>query len=244
MLGTNDQRIYGSNTAKQVLFRNGMYALAVYMSTDVTKAISGGIYSGTWGNTVAYGIGKYSDTQGSKLTFSASGPVIYLAYIKQVSNGGQFIVTIDGVNKGTFTSDGAGITTALGMTYGPQLARFDGLGSGSHVVEVEVISPTSSSNRVYIDYWATPSARNQLYIGNIPYATSYPSGGSNANVDAYNDELSRIVSTLSDDGLMVKLVDVNSALTPADMFDPYHPNDVGYLRVMLKYHKIIFDTCP
>jgi lysophospholipase L1-like esterase len=243
MLGTNDERIYGSNASKQALFKDGMYALSVYMASHVTKARDSGVYSGAWENTVAYGIGKSSYTNGSKLSFTFDGTTLYLAYIKQVSNGGQFTVKIDGVAKGTFFSDGTGINTALGATYGPQMARFSGLSNAEHHVEIEVISATSSSNRVYIDWWTTPNARTPLFIGNIPYATAYASGGSSANVDAYNEELSTMVNTLSSDGINIRLVDVNSILTASDMYDSYHPNDAGYIKIYTIFQQLMFPPC-
>lgn len=240
MLGTNDERIYNVNATKQAYFRNGLSALAVYAASTPTKAISSGMYSGTWSNTVAYGIGKMSYTAGSKATFSVTGPVIYLGYIKQVANNGQFTVTIDGVSKGTFSANGDGMTTYLGATYGPQLARFAGLSNAVHSVEIEVVSATDSANRVYIDWWSSNVAKSSVYVGNVPYALSYPSGGSIANVDLYNGEISGMVSQLAGDGLLVYHVDVNSALLPSDMFDAYHPNDSGHLKIFRKFYQVIF----
>ena len=246
MLGTNDERIYGTNATKQAYFRNGVAALAAYSSSVATKAASAGSYTGSWETTVAYGIGKNSFTEGSKVSFNVAGTVVYIGYIKQSGNGGQFTVKIDGVSKGTFTSNGSGINTYLGATYGPQLARFDGLSNAIHAVEIEVISATSSANRVYIDWWGSnATARTPTYVANIPYATSYPSGGSNANVDLYNGEILAMVNQLSGDGLPVHYIDVNSVLTPSDMYDAYHPNDAGHLKIFRQFYKSINNcSCP
>jgi lysophospholipase L1-like esterase len=231
MLGTNDERIYGTNASKQEFFRNGLAALAVRAASNTTNAVSGGTYSGTWYNTVAYGIGRYSLDQGSKLTFTVHGPVIYIGYIKQMNNEGEFTVKVDGALKGTYSCGAVGITTYKGLKYGPQLLRIAGLSDTTHTVEIEVVSPSSTSNRVYIDWWGGISPRNPLYIANIPYATSYPSGGSATNVDLYNGEIAGIVSELSGDGLDVQLVDVNSVLKAQDMADAYHPNNSGHQKI-------------
>lgn len=235
MLGINDERIYGTNSTKQTYFKDGLISLSVYLSSHTTKAINGGSYAGTWGNTTAYGIGKHSYTKGSKLTFTINGPVLYLGYIKQANNGGQFTVKVDGVSMGTFSSNGDGINSNLGLNYGPQLLRFSGLTNSSHSVEIEVVSATSTSNRVYVDWWGTPSSKNTVHLANIPYATAYVSGGSDANVDLYNEEIERIVSTLTADGLDVRLINVNAVLADADMFDEYHPNDSGHEKIANAY---------
>lgn len=232
MLGTNDERVYGLNASKRARFISGLSALSVYASTIAKKAASNGSYSGSWSPTVAYGIGKNSYTNGSKLSFTGEGTAIYLGYIKQEANGGTFTVKIDGILKGTFTSDGGGCSSYLGATYGAQLARFDGLSAGTHNVEVEVTSATATANRVYIDWWSSNNvAGSPAYVVNIPYATAYTSGGSNENVDLYNADISAMVSCLRADGLPVHFVGVNSLLSPTDMFDEYHPNDSGHTKI-------------
>jgi lysophospholipase L1-like esterase len=235
MLGTNDERIYGTNTAKQEFFKNGLAALAVRASSNTTNAIAGGTYTGTWYNTVAYGVGKHSNVNGSKLTFSVSGPVVYIGYIKQINNGGQFTVKVDGVLKGTYDCIGNGITTAKGLAYGPQLLRIAGLANTTHTVEIEVVSPTATANRVYIDWWGGVAPRNAVYVANIPYATAYVSGGSDANVDAYNSEIASMANALGSDGVDVHLVDVNTSLSDSDMADEYHPNDAGHQKINNKF---------
>jgi lysophospholipase L1-like esterase len=239
MLGTNDERIYQSNVTKQEFFKSGLAALTVYASSNTTKALTSGTYTGTWTNTVAYGIGKHSNVNGSKLNFSVNGPVIYIGYIKQINNGGQFTVKVDGVLTGTYNCTGVGITTAKGLAYGTQLLRIAGLANTSHTVEIEVVSSTATANRVYIDWWGGVSARNAVYVANIPYATTYVSGGSDANVDAYNADIAAIVTELSGDGLNVNLVNVNSVLTDFDMADEYHPNNAGHQKIADKFLNVM-----
>lgn len=235
-LGTNDERIYGTNTSKQAYYKSGLSALVAYLAATPIKAVSAGTYSGTWGNTVAYGIGKNSYTNGSKLTFQVSGTVIYLGAIRQAGNGGQFSVKIDGDLKGAFSNNGDGVNTNLGASYGPMLLRFSGLVDALHTVEIEVTSATSSNNRVYIDWWGSnASAKTPVYLANVPYAISYSSGGSSANVDLYNGEVAAIVAELGGDGLPVHLVNINSALSPPDMYDAYHPNDSGHQKICNKF---------
>lgn len=231
MLGTNDERIYGENNAKRQLFQSGLAALAAFIASSPIKAIHAGVYSGAWENTYAYEIGKNSYTQGSRCTFSVSGATVLIGYIRQVANYGQFTVKIDGVNQGTFSSNGDGMNTHLGATYGPALLRFAGLTAGDHSVEIEVVSPTSTGNRVYIDWWSGCMPRTTLKLANIPYALAYGSGGSKANVDAYNQSIVQVASDLASYGLSVELIDVNSVLLPTDMFDDYHPNDSGHQKI-------------
>lgn len=228
MLGTNDERIYNSNIGKQRFFADGLLALALYIAASPVIAKSFGNYTGAWEQTYAYGIGKNSQIQGSKLSFSVNGAAVYIGYIRQVGNHGSFRVKIDGEDMGLYSCNGDGITTSHGATYGPAALRFANLSDSLHSIEIEV---ASNGHRVYIDWWSSPNPSLQLKIANIPYALQYRSGGSKENVDSYNLEIKNISDSLKSDGLNVDLVDVNSVLKPIDMFDDYHPNDEGHLKM-------------
>lgn len=231
MLGTNDERIYGESELKCGLFQSGLAALAAFIAASPIKAINAGTYAGAWGDTYAYGVGKNSYVQGSRCTFSVSGTTVLIGYIRQASNHGQFSVKIDGVLVGVYSNNGDGITSAAGVSYGPALLRFPGLADGVHTVEIEVVSATSASNRVYVDWWAGNKVGTPVKIANTPYALAYSSGGTRANVDAYNEAIAQVVSDLASDGLSVELIDVNSALGSADMSDDYHPNAEGHKKM-------------
>lgn len=228
MLGTNDERVYGTSAVTKKYFADGLAALAVFIATSPVKAKSSGTYSGVWKDTYAYGIGRYSDQTGSKLNFSCSGTSIYIGYIRQAAITGEFSVKVDGIPCGIFYTNGNNIGTSHGISYGPALARIGNLTDSQHQVEIEVLS-----GRVYIDWWASNAVKSscKLKILNIPYALAYNSGGSNENVDEYNAEIEFLCTLMEQDGLVFELVCVNPALTPGDMYDNYHPNSQGHSKI-------------
>lgn len=232
MLGTNDERIYGSNNTLKEFFINGLTALSVFLTTSPVKAIGAGVKVGNWEPTYVYGIGVNSQTAGDTISFTVTGDTGYIGYIRQINNYGQFSVKVDGVDKGTYSCNASGITTPQGVTYGPATVILNDLGEGSHQVEVTVVS---TSGRVYIDWWASAVSVNKLIVGNVPYALNYNSGGSDLNVDAYNQEIDTMVSYLKSKSLDVELANVNSVLTPSDMYDNYHPNDAGHQKMFTEF---------
>lgn len=228
--GTNDQAKYDTDPAKRIYFIDCIRAYAVRLATSPVSAtpVNGVTFTGAWGTGYAYGV--YGSTAaGSKATFSFSGDSVTLGFLRQYGNSGTFRVSIDGVGKGVFAI-GGDVRTLLGSAFGPMALTFSGLGSGSHSVSIEVVT-ADASNVVFFHWFSAMVPKCKVAITNIPHAVAYTYGGSDANVDAYNSDLSGLVSALASLGLDVSLVDVASILTDADFADNVHPNDQGHAKI-------------
>lgn len=244
MLGTNDMRTYTSNVSKRAAFKAGHAALLAWLAIpDARKQKGQGRDSvtGTWTNTSVYdggSLGIQSIVPTSTATFTAYGSVVYVATILQNSIVATFSLTVDGVNRGTYScAPGATITSVNGLTYMPALVRIPGLTEGPHTVVITVVS-ASTSNPVYV-LWvagnlghATKGGPN-VWCGNVPRFTSAgytASGGSDGDVAAFNAMIRDNVRVLSADGLNVALVDSAARLAPATDLDTdgVHPDDSGH----------------
>ncbi|KIQ02239.1 hypothetical protein RU07_12400 [Agrobacterium tumefaciens] len=235
--GTNDQAKYDLDPAKRGYFIDGItaYILWVACQPRLATAANGVAFTGTWSNA-GLALGCYASSfPGAKATFTASGSAIVLGMYRQFGNASTFRVRIDGVDKGLFSTNGD-VRTILGTAWGPMCLVFDGLGAGSHSVEIEVVTGGSAANIVYFHWFCSLStARNRVAVGNIPQAIAYTYGGSAANVDAYNADIAALVARLATAGADVRLADVSSALAPSDMFDNVHPNDAGHAKMAIVF---------
>lgn len=230
--GTNDQAKYDLDPAKREYFIDGLtaYILWVACQPRLAKPANSVSFTGAWSNA-GLALGCYaSSVPGAKATFTASGPAIALGMYRQFGNASTFRVRIDGADKGVFSTSGD-VRTILGTAWGPMCLVFDGLGAGCHSVEIEVVTGGSAANIVYFHWFCSLStARNRVAVGNIPKAVAYTYGGSASNVDAYNADIAALVARLAAAGVDVRLADVCSVLSPADMFDNVHPNDAGHAK--------------
>ncbi|NTF35574.1 SGNH/GDSL hydrolase family protein [Agrobacterium rubi] len=231
--GTNDQAKYDVDPVKRGYFIDGLTAYILWIACQprLAKSANGVTFTGTWSNA-GLALGCYgSSSPGAKATFTASGSSIALGMYRQFQNGSTFRVRIDGIDKGLF-STGGDVRTILGTAWGPMCLVFDGLGAGSHSIEIEVVNGGSSSKIVYF-HWFCPlsTARNKVAVGNIPMALGYAYGGSAANIDAYNADIAMLVQRMAISGVDVRLADVRSALSPSDMQDNVHPNDSGHSKM-------------
>lgn len=245
MLGTNDQRTYTTNTYKQGAFKVGHMALAAWLAIPNARKQKGQAKdseTGTWTNVSVYGgtLGRQSIVNGSTITFTAYGTVVYVATILQNSITATFTVSVDGVVKGTYQcmpGNSTTITSVNGLTYMPALVRIPGLSEGSHSVVITVVS-SAASNPVYVLWVAgnqghRTKAGPNVWVGNVPRFTSAgytASGGSDAVVAVFNDMIRQNVETLAADGLNVALVDSAARLNPAVDLDTdgVHPDDSGH----------------
>lgn len=233
MFGTNDQAKYDVSADKRKYFIEGLAAYIVRMACmpKTASAASGVAFTGPWSNS-GYALGCYgSNSPGAKASFTAHGDAVALGMFRQYNNSSTFSVKIDGVDKGVFSTNGD-IRTILNSAWGPMCLIFSGLGAGSHSVEIEVVAGGGAANVVFFHWFCDLStARNKVAVGNIPKAINYTYGGSAANVDAYNADISALVRRISAFGIDVRLADVCSVLTPSDMYDNVHPNDGGHGKI-------------
>lgn len=228
--GTNDQAKYDSDSVKRSHFIDCIRAYAVRLATNPVAAmpVNGVTFTGAWGTGYAYGV-HGSTAAGSAASFNVSGESVTLGFLRQYGNSGTFRVRIDGVDKGVFAI-GGDVRTLLGSAFGPMALTFSGLGAGSHSVNVEVVT-ADASNVVFFHWFSGMVPKCKVAVANIPHAVAYTYGGSDANVDAYNSDISDLVFELSSLGLGVLLVDVCSVLNKSDFADNVHPNDQGHEKV-------------
>jgi lysophospholipase L1-like esterase len=230
MLGTNDQAKYDSDPSKRGYYIDGLRAFCARLGSVTTPINpSTAQLGGAWSNGYAFGCYATS-APGASAAFTVTGDTIILGMLRQYNNSATFSVMIDGVAKGTF-SVGGDVRTILGAAYGAMDLAFPGLGAGSHMVEISVIS-ANAANVVFLQWFSgcVPNG-GQVVLGNIPHALAYTYGGSAANVDAYNSSILALSQEMAGYGLNVSLVDVCGALVPLDMHDNVHPADSGHSKI-------------
>lgn len=232
-LGVNDQRIYLTDPAKLDYFIKGIMAHVGWLGCGIkTVARGSGGEVGTWADSTESSIGRTTAVVGSSKTFMINGYVAYVCCLRKDGQGGAFEVKIDGVSKGTFSTNALGMTTYNGKTYGPQLFVFPSLGPGQHSVEIKLVQ----DGKLFVE-WATGSSdqtfRPDVYITNVTRSLTYQWGGSDANVATYNAALQGVIDILYPQGFKVYLVDISSVVDPDyDLCsDSLHPNDTGHLHI-------------
>ena len=240
MIGVNDQWKYLTDANKLAVYQGAHMASVVWLALPDTAKVYPGTMTqaGTW--TGAAGIPSgltaiATIVPGSTATFTTSGPVAYVCGYVQNGVTSTYSVTIDGVSQGTFSCTppgGVSITTNNGLVYGANLLRFTGLGAGSHTVVVTAVT-CATSNPVYLLFGASVPAgtKPSVIVGNVIRQTAtYPSGGSDANVSAYNAAIATNIANAVADGLNVYAADPHSTVNnTTDLWtDGVHPVDAGH----------------
>lgn len=238
------------------MFKQFVYAADVWPLIPQTLKVLGQGSScnktgGTWSNddTALVGLGTQSTTNGDILactvTVGASG-VLYLQYRLIDTDGGTFTVK-DGSTPLTDTITGNSTLNGFGgaaMHVGSAtssdsfgLARFTGLSTGSHTINITVTSATNAANVVSISYLGTPpllatgAAPVVFNSGVMQQCTGSPcTAGTGAAITAtgvYDGYVSTACSTLASDGMPCYFVPVrNYVNSTTDMFTgTLHPNN-------------------
>lgn len=253
-LGTNDQRIYKTDTTKRDIFQKAHLGILAYLAIPAGKNKFIGqsnypVYSGTFSNTTINGsIGKKTTTAGDTITLYLFGSAIYLGFIRQVSNTAAFSVTIDGVSVGNISMNvptGTSLATPLtsGNDYAPGVARFGSLSNTLHTVVLTAVP--GASGTCYFD-WAggigdvRRISQPNVWVGNIPKFSSAANtsyGTSDANVAAYNGFIKDNIKTLQSDLLGVYPVEITSIIDPTTdlVSDGVHPGDNGNQKMAEAY---------
>jgi hypothetical protein len=230
LIGTNDQRLNGTNAAKREAYKRAMGCGLGWLALNGKRARTDASwsFSGTWSNTVAYGIGKASQVPGNTASFIFTGTEARICGIMQNGQTGIASVSVDGVSVGTWTFAAPATLDAPG--YAPMPFDITGLTPGSHTVTIT----HQSGAYVFLDWYATGSASRAVTVGTIPrmsaagYATYT---GSDANVAAYNADLLDAVATLNATfGAAIKIADVHGAVNPATdlLADGIHLDQSGH----------------
>jgi hypothetical protein len=227
--GTNDQAKYDTSTVMLGYFIEGLRAYALWLGSKVKLAnqANGVTFTGSWAGGYAFNCFG-SIVPGSKASFSFTGTKFAISMIRQYANTSMFRVKVDGVDKGTFSS-GGDVRTLLGRAYGPMCIQFTGLSAGPHNVVIEVVT-ASASSVVFFHWFTIFETKAKVAIANVPKAKAYTYGGSEANVNTYNQAISSLVSELVAQGIDATLANVSSVIGQSDFSDNVHPNDNGHIK--------------
>lgn len=242
MIGTNDERIYGTSPALRAISMEAIRDAAVIATAPVRTVASAMTLGGTWTATPGF-FGSYTDNAGSTASASICGSTIWFSYVATAWSMGHGVatVTIDGTLVDTVHGDAGGIALATqnhpSTPWFPATKRYGGLSSGCHTVQ---ITTTVTGQRFYVE-WLAGSAQPAgapLYLSNVirmnaaGYATY---GGSDANIASYNSDIAALAAELVGDGRNVTLIDNWSAINPAtDMqSDGIHLSAYGNVKVTI-----------
>ena len=245
-LGINDERFW--NTSALIDCFGGALASEALWPCCVNKITAsvgtGWTFTGSWSAaSVYFGFGK-TGSAGAKIAGTATGTALAFSAIRFANTAGQYTIKIDGTVYGPFSTQAAGayVDTSYQYPHMTFLHLFHGLSSGTHAWEFEVASGSATLEWVS----GNTGAMKPTYIANVPYALSYPSGGSNSNVDALNAKIADWVSRLGAAGFPVYLVDVQSITAMSDYTsaDPYHPKDSWHSKAAQKWADTISNVSP
>jgi hypothetical protein len=253
MIGTNDNWGYGQDANKQADFQAINLAelafLAIPESNKIRPFDSRVNYNGYgWWLSSLYGGGiksVFCGNPGSSMSIHFAGTVLYLSMGMQDGNNGQFTVSLDGHQIGTFGAYGknhAAINTVVYHTkVAPQLIRLTA-SPGRHTATITVLSPT-----IFFDWAATAqdidTAEGPLVVAGGPplqrtdnHLNGYPAW----ELQKYGDMVKANVALLAGDGLNIRYADTTATFansgpdgTPLidhyidNPYDDVHPNNAG-----------------
>ena len=248
-IGTNECDYKHSTLYESAVFKPIHQACLSWLAIPSNYKVFGqaSTQSGTWVNDGNYqsGIGIVSATHNSTASFpiTTGGGNIYIWYRVWDGGGGTFTYSLDG---GTPVSVNAyldtTIATNLSGTKSIALARISGVSADDHTLLITVTSPTNSSDSVgiwsigtvpYLNYYRTP----RVYSGGV---LKQKSDGNEPWVSNYNADAEADVDTLSQDGLSVYFVDVQSYENYAtDIPIDVHPNNLGHRHLADAFESVI-----
>ncbi|AAL49581.1 unknown [Sinorhizobium phage PBC5] len=201
------------------------------------------VKTGPWANTQVDPIGMYANTAGVKASGTVNGTVVYVGLLVDnhaMSQGVAADVYIDGVNKGSISSDNIGANlngnTYNGLRYGPTLVRFAGLAAGSHSVEVRMTTTGKNQYMAYIAGNGDQPDTATVVVGNgyKLNATGVASFGVTEAVSIlYRDAVADVVNQFAADGFDVSVLNTFDAIDPNAhlMSDGLHWNAQGHIAV-------------
>jgi len=237
-IGANDAAKYKDDATKKEFFRRTYRACLAWLKLPDKKTGRGPqaaiTFTGTWTDSPSPNTcGKYTMQQGATGTATVSGDTVYVALSEgdYVSMGESINVTIDGIDKGTYSVKYSGVTTFLNQWWARSVWKFTGLGAGNHTVVVTQNSP--SGKFLHLDYIAGSDQpiSPRVIVGNAMKFTDsyYASLGINATTtQAYNEIISEVCAEFGVE-VVDNFSDFNPAIHSSDQYG--HPNNAGYLMM-------------
>lgn len=231
MIGTNDVRIYRDNATKKDYFEKFLRHSVAWLALPSKLIARNMVTTGTWNNTAANSIGRYTTVNGAKLSGVVTGCKLYVGYIIQNASVAVSTadVVVDGVTVGSISCDGytVSMNTQNGATYGHACAVFD-VSYGTH--NVEIVNTSPNGKYLYVNYIANEQLENCIKISNIikMNTANYTSNGVTlSTTDAYNLIIDNVIADFN-----CALIDNYSEIDPAiHLGDGVHPNNAGHLII-------------
>ncbi|MFZ2881564.1 MAG: hypothetical protein WA019_00670 [Candidatus Moraniibacteriota bacterium] len=261
MLGFNDaiHMTSGDATLLETFYR-GLLAGVGYLATPDSHKKTGqgaGITfanSGNWTNASLYGgtLGKKTTVQNETITFNVSGKAVIIGFTKDMDNGGNFTVTIDGVSKGTVSSTQT-YQTPWGLRTTPWAIIYSGLPDTQHTVVLQYTS-TGAGNYFQFD-WATGNDWcHDLYFPVVWVGNSLPMSAANysawsrsaADTTNFNNRILSGVKDLALFGFNVHHVDTHASVNAEQVAGVdvdttngnMHFNNVGHAKIAAAFADI------
>jgi len=253
MTGYNNHRYFGL-TRLDVYKQALPVALAYLAIPDVNKVFGPNFSSsGTWLATTTYATttGVYSREAGATLSTTLYGSTLYIAGTRGgTADTGTVTVTVDGVNKGTYSCSGVFTHSSTLRTYAPFMMRIPNLTNGPHNVVI------TNNNTGYCEInWAAGNANQvvdgipAVYVGGAIRMTDagYVSNGVVGSMESnrqHNQIIQGVIKQLASDGLDVINVDLEESFDPYTMMsgDNVHPNDYGHYVIAQTFLKKMSGT--
>lgn len=234
--GINDNRFW--NTVAQFdYFRGGLESMALWFCLRAGSRVNaaqgtGFTFLGSWvASSIYWGAGK-SGGAGASVSGVCAGTRQYISVIRTQGGAGTYSIRIGAITYGPFSAGGANMVMDPGNQQYPEVPMLHSFPCApGDTWEIDVISAGVIFN------WAgsNTGVMKPVVLSNIPYACGgvYPSGGSNAGVDALNSRIASIVADGVAAGLPLKLVDIHSVIVDADYTAPenYHYGDSGAAKI-------------
>jgi hypothetical protein len=243
-LATNDKILGAGITARENDTQAGHLAMIMTLATKEANKVrpAAMTLTGTWVNstntTDASGVG--STTNGSTATATVTGTDILYSGWWNTAWAGTFTITIDGVNKGTFSTTPASGNLGAQTTLGPFALLFSGLSNAAHTVVLTVTSTTGANNAVFLNYFsghvsgALINPADPLVVVSNTHdftaAGNTAQGTTTAQNARYDTLIAANVATAQRLGLNAKLVDMNALVggnTSLILPDGVHLNQGG-----------------
>lgn len=244
IVGYNDNRNFGDDSAKRAALGEGVKGLAVYMalpnkkynneSTDWTR-------NGSWTyqDAATYRDAYFSNTVGNWAETEVEGETIYVGFWNRPSGRAVVEIRVDGVLVGTYDTN---------QSYADEGGQFDivngvfrrrGLTPGKHVVRCTV----PSGGGVCQPWWAAGHSLGddtaQVWLMGCPRmptggyaAAGNPNfnNGTDAAADLIADEVKAVVEKLQEDGLDVRYIAPPPFVDAEDWdADLVHWDDSGHM---------------
>lgn len=230
LIGENNHMSHGDSAEQLASYRTQLDAMAHWLTHGKrTLQHADWTFTGTWLDTAS--VGKYAAGPATA-TVTFSGDEFRLGYVIADWYAAGFSVSIDGVDKGTFTCEAPTIGP---IHWAPALLRIPGCGAGQHTATISTVG-ADATHYTFLDCVYDEPAGGDVFVLTLPRInqaippySNYPAGHWDAVVANYNAQIASVVAQA--DG--ATLVDITPLLDPVTctMWSGDHPNNRGHVAI-------------